>query len=125
MSTIAILRMSFSCGFTPLTNFLGTHRLIPNAILMDFYLSRKPLAIESRANEGLWHFDRASTLDLDEAPLFDYIGHFLFLLFPFVCFLLEIIDLLHDIVQAMTVRGAVRNRTDKGSIWILKRLLYL
>jgi hypothetical protein len=86
------------------TDFLGTHRLIANTILVNFNFTRQSFAIQSRSDESFTHFYRSAALHFNEIALFNNICHFLFLLFPFVGFFLQVVDLLDQVIQTMAIR---------------------
>ena len=65
---------------------------------MNFNLTRETLAIKSRANEGLGHFDGPSAFDFDKIALLYHIGHLLLLLLTLVCLLFQIVDLFDDVI---------------------------
>lgn len=75
------------------TNFLRSHRLVADTVLMNFDFTRQSLTIKSRSNESVTHFDWSAPFHFNETGLFNNIRHFFLLLLPFIGFLLQIVDL--------------------------------
>ena len=110
-------------GYLTRTNLLrADRRLISETILVNFNFTRQPLAIERRPHEDLGQPVRASTLHLDEGILLNDISHFFLLLLTLVHLLFQVSDLFGNHVEAMTIRRAIRNGTNKRCIRVFKGL---
>jgi hypothetical protein len=86
-------------------------------------LAWQALAVECGPHEGFGELDGAATLNLLQSVLLNNIRHLLLLLLALSDLLLQVIDLLVQRVEAVTVGRPVADGPNESGVWVLEWLV--